>query len=85
MDNLNGSIIWRRGCVDSTDLEMGCANRVIQSQGIDVEACVCGTSLCNEKMGDLPPDNNGSNKLNLEFILIFFYIIPFFLKYSYNL
>ena len=83
MDNLNGSIIWRRGCVDSTDLEMGCANRVIQSKGIDVEACVCATSLCNEKMGDLPP--NGSNKLNIEFMSIFFYIVPFFLQYSYNL
>ena len=59
---------------------MGCANRVIQSKGIDVEACVCDTPLCNEKMGDLPPDDNGSTKLSFGFISIFFYGFSFALR-----
>ena len=61
-------------------MEMGCANRVIQSEGIDVEACVCDTSLCNEKMGDIPPDNNGSIKLKFGSNFVLFYTIMSILK-----
>ena len=73
---MNGSIIWRRNCLDSADVEMGCSDRIMKDSGIFVEACVCDTPLCNEKMGNLQtttPNYNSSPHLAVPFLNIIFY------------
>ena len=54
VNNETGSVTWKRDCIDSTDVIMGCADRLLPNSETIVEACVCDTPLCNEKMGPMP-------------------------------
>ena len=61
VDNINGSVVWKRNCIDGKDMIFGCSERVIPESGIFVDACICDTPLCNEKMGNIPETTTKSS------------------------
>ena len=61
VDNINGSVIWKRNCIDGKDMIFGCSERVIPESGIFVDACICDSPLCNEKMGNIPETTTKSS------------------------
>ena len=73
--------------MDSADAVMGCSERLIPDLGIFVEACICDTPLCNEKMGTIgttTSDPNSSTRLIVSSINIFLYLTLFALRNAYN-
>ena len=61
VDNINGSVVWKRNCIDGKDMIFGCSERVIPESGIFVDACICDSPLCNEKMGNIPETTTKSS------------------------
>ena len=47
-----GKTYWRRDCIDSEHMSVGCQKEGIN--GTEIEYCVCKVEGCNKEMGELP-------------------------------
>ena len=50
----NKTMQWRRNCKPRNGVDLGCRQHSSFHGYIDVDECICDTSLCNKEMGDLP-------------------------------
>ena len=48
----DGKTYWRRDCIDSEHMSIGCQKEGIN--GTEIEYCVCKEGGCNKEMGELP-------------------------------
>ena len=48
----DGKTYWRRDCIDSEHMSVGCQKEGIN--GTEIEYCVCKEEGCNKEMGELP-------------------------------
>ena len=48
----DGKTYWRRDCIDSEHMSVGCQKEGIN--GTEIEYCVCKVEGCNKEMGELP-------------------------------